>query len=126
MKALDPARTLKKIRARRVQRRALSNLIVKVKVELDVEGKPIAVHLKERKDTNLLIEDFMLLTNEAVAKHLSKLTSNGGTLRLPLPRARWLDTDRIENLANLLRIMGYRLKTSGDGEVTGAGAEQTS
>ena len=48
-----------------------------------LKAKPIAVHLKERKDTNLLIEDFMLLANEAVAKHLSKLTSNGVTTSPP-------------------------------------------
>ena len=84
-----------------------------MKVELDVEGKPIAVHLKERKDTNLLIEDFMLLANEAVAKHLSKLTSNGIHFASLYRVHDEPDTDRIENLANLLRIMGYHLKTSG-------------
>ena len=111
----------KKIRARRAAKGAIEFDTAEVKVELDVEGKPIAVHLKERKDTNLLIEDFMLLANEAVAKHLSKLTSNGGPHFASLYRVHdEPDTDRIENLANLLRIMGYHLKTSGDGKVTGA------
>ena len=111
----------KKIRARRAAKGAIEFDTAEVKIELDADGKPIAVHLKERKDTNLMIEDFMLLANEAVAKHLSKLTSNGGPHFYSLYRIHDApDTDRIENLANLLRIMGYHLKTSGSGQVTGA------
>ncbi len=111
----------KKIRARRVAKGAVEFDTAEVKVELDKEGRPIAIRLKERKATNLLIEDFMLLANEAVAKHLSKLTSNGGPHFSSLYRVHdEPDTDRIENLANLLRIMGYHLQTSGAGKVTGA------
>lgn len=111
----------KKIRARRQSKGAIEFDTAEVKVELNAEGKPIAIRLKERKATNLLIEDFMLLANEAVAKHLSKLTKNGGEHFYSLYRIHDApDTDRIENLANLLRIMGYHLKTSGAGTVTGA------
>lgn len=111
----------KKIRARRQAKGAIEFDTAEVKIELNAEGKPVAVHLKERKATNLLIEDFMLLANEAVAKHLSKLTSNGGEKFHSLYRVHDApDTDRIENLANLLRVMGYHLKTSGAGTVTGA------
>jgi ribonuclease R len=111
----------KKIRARRAAKGAIEFDTAEVKIELDETGKPIAVHLKERKATNLLIEDFMLLANEAVAKHLSRLTQNGGAHFQSLYRIHDVpDTERIENLANLLRVMGYQLKTSGDGRVTGA------
>ncbi len=111
----------KKIRARRQAKGAIEFDTAEVKVELDATGKPIAIRLKERKATNLLIEDFMLLANEAVAKHLSKLISNGGSHFSSLYRVHDApDTDRIENLANLLRIMGYHLQTSGAGTVTGA------
>lgn len=111
----------KKIRARRAAKGAIEFDTAEVKVELDETGKPIAIRLKERKATNLLIEDFMLLANEAVAKHLAKLTSNGGPHFASLYRVHdEPDTDRIENLANLLRVMGYHLQTSGSGKVTGA------
>lgn len=111
----------KKIRAKRAAKGAIEFDTAEVKVELDETGKPIAIRLKERKATNLLIEDFMLLANEAVAKHLAKLTSNGGPHFSSLYRVHDApDTDRIENLANLLRVMGYHLQTSGAGTVTGA------
>lgn len=109
-----------KIRARRQAKGAIEFDTAEVKVELDESGKPIAIHLKERKATNLLIEDFMLLANEAVAKHLADLTHNGGPHFQSLYRVHDApDTDRIENLANLLRAMGYHLQISGDGKVTG-------
>ncbi|MFZ2983770.1 MAG: VacB/RNase II family 3'-5' exoribonuclease, partial [Minisyncoccia bacterium] len=111
----------KKIRARRQAKGAIEFDTAEVKVELDETGKPIAIRLKERKDTNLMIEDFMLLANEAVAKHLSKLSKQGGPKFSSLYRVHDApDTDRIENLANLLRVMGYHLQTSGAGTVTGA------
>ncbi|MHB1769661.1 MAG: ribonuclease R [Minisyncoccota bacterium] len=110
----------RKIRARRQAKGAIEFDTAEVKVELDAEGKPVVIRLKERKATNLLIEDFMLLANEAVAKHLAKLTKNGGPHFSSLYRIHDApDADRIENLANLLRVMGYHLKRAG-GSVTGA------
>ena len=110
-----------KIRARRQAKGAIEFDTPEVKVELDAEGKPIAVRLKERKATNMLVEDFMLLANENVAEHLSELTANGGPHFQSLYRVHGEpDSDRLENLAQLLRVMGYHLKLSGSGAVSGA------
>ncbi len=109
----------KKIRASRTKRGAIEFDTVEVKVELNAEGAPIAIHLKEQKATNRLIEDFMLLANEAVAEHLSKLSKNNKNFSSLYRIHDVPDADRIENLANLLRVMGYHLKTSG-GKVSGA------
>lgn len=110
----------KKIRTRRQANGAIEFDTPEVKVKLDDEGNPVAIVLKERKETNLLIEDFMLLANESVAKHLSHLGENGGPHFASLYRVHDTpDADRIENLAHLLRVMGYQLKTTG-GKVTGA------
>jgi ribonuclease R len=110
----------KKIRARRAAKGAIEFDTAEVKIELNAEGKPVAIRLKERKDTNLLIEDFMLLANEAVATHLSSLTEKNGKQFASLYRVHDRpDADRIENLAHLLRSMGYQLKVAGNGAVTG-------
>lgn len=110
-----------KIRERRQAKGAIEFDTPEVKVELDAEGKPVAVHLKERKATNLLVEDFMLMANEHVAAHLAELTANGGPHFQSLYRVHGLpDSDRLENLAHLLRVMGYHLKLSGAGTVSGA------
>jgi len=60
-----------KIRARRVARGAIAFDTPEVKVILDENGKPVDIVAKERIDTMLVIEDFMLLANEAVAEFLS-------------------------------------------------------
>ena len=43
-----------------------------VQFELDENNHPIAIHVKERKEAHLLIEDFMLLANREVATYLAK------------------------------------------------------
>lgn len=41
-----------------------------VKFHLDENGKPIGVYIKESKEANWLIEEFMLLANKKVAEHV--------------------------------------------------------
>jgi ribonuclease R len=91
-----------------------------VKIELNNEGKPIAVHLKERKATHLLIEDFMLLANENVAEFLTDNVKKMGGGAQSIYRIHDVpDADRIANLSEFLQVLGYHLETSG-GRVKGA------
>ncbi len=102
----------KKIRARRAAKGAIEFDTPEVKIELDATGKPVAIRLKERKGTNLLIEDFMLLANESVAEHISELSTKNGKNHNYLYRVHDSpDADRIENLSQFLRVLGYDLKT---------------
>jgi ribonuclease R len=41
-----------------------------VRFKLDEKGKPVSAFVKEYKDSNRLIEDFMLLANRKVAEHI--------------------------------------------------------
>ena len=43
-----------------------------MKFNLDADGTPTSVYFKVQKDSNKLIEDFMLLANKHVATVLSK------------------------------------------------------
>ena len=43
-----------------------------VKFRLDEDGTPLSVYIKEQKDSNRLIEDFMLLANKKVAEFIGK------------------------------------------------------
>lgn len=108
-----------KIRARRVESGAIAFDTPEVKIELNEEGKPIAVHLKERKATNLLIEDFMLLANEEVAAYLTQQAKGAHLSQMPIYRIHDVpDPDRIMNLAAFLKVLGYDLKET-NGKVTG-------
>ena len=43
-----------------------------IRFNLDENGKPLSVYVKEQKDSNKLIEDFMLLANKKVAEFIGK------------------------------------------------------
>jgi ribonuclease R len=47
-----------------------------VRFKLDENGKPIEVYIKQQKDSNKLIEDFMLLANRKVATIIGKPEKN--------------------------------------------------
>ncbi|MCA0932964.1 ribonuclease R [Lutimonas saemankumensis] len=62
----------KKIRKRRMQNGAISFDKTEVKFNLDDKANPIGVYIKESRDANKLIEEFMLLANKKVAEFISK------------------------------------------------------
>jgi ribonuclease R len=120
LEELNTLRTLADlIRARRVASGAIAFDTPEVKIELNEEGKPIAVHLKERKATNLLIEDFMLLANEEVATYLTQQAKAAHLTQMPIYRIHDVpDADRVMNLAAFLKVLGYDLKEA-NGKVSG-------
>ncbi|HEY4489427.1 MAG TPA: ribonuclease R [Candidatus Paceibacterota bacterium] len=108
-----------KLRIRREQAGAIAFDTPEVQIELDESGKPIAVHLKERMATNLLIEDFMLLANENVAEYLSEKIGKEGKYDSIYRVHDLPDADRIANLSEFLKVLGYHLETHA-GKVKGA------
>lgn len=96
-----------------------------VKFILDEKGVPTGVVRKERIETNQLIEEFMLLANREVAKHVSKLAE-----KVPEHGFVFLyrihDTpkeDRIEELATFVRAVGYDFGLARKQAKSGKGAK---
>jgi len=79
-----------------------------VKFKLDDNGFPIGVYLKERKDAHLLVEDFMLLANKAVAVFMAKLDAKN-----PVPAVYRVhdlpDPDKLSDLALFASEYGLQL-----------------
>ena len=67
---------------------------------LDDNGKPIGVYVKERKDAHLLIEDFMLLANKAVATFVGKEKNKNG--KIPF-------VYRVHDLPNEEKLIDFQL-----------------
>jgi ribonuclease R/exosome complex exonuclease DIS3/RRP44 len=65
-------RLAKKMRARRMQKGAISFDKVEVKFNLDKNNEPIGVFFKHQKDANRLIEEFMLLANKKVSEFIGR------------------------------------------------------
>ncbi|MCX7861715.1 MAG: ribonuclease R [Bacteroidales bacterium] len=60
------------LREERMKKGAMAFDKVEVKFKLDENGKPLSVYFKETKESNKLIEEFMLLANRKVAEYLGK------------------------------------------------------
>ena len=63
----------KALRKERVDRGSINFATEEVKFILDENAKPIGVYIKENKDSNQLVEDFMLLANRKVAELIGKV-----------------------------------------------------
>ncbi|GHV65144.1 ribonuclease R [Bacteroidia bacterium] len=68
-----------KLRAQRFQKGAMDFERMEVKFELDEKGKPISVYCKESKESNKLVEEFMLLANKKVAEKVGNAKGMLGT-----------------------------------------------
>jgi ribonuclease R len=88
-----------------------------VKFILDDTGKPIDVVAKERIETMMMIEDFMLLANQGVSKYVEKLAKAENKPSTFIYRIHDApDPDRINDLAIFVHALGYEFKAD-NGEV---------
>lgn len=101
------------IRKQRTAHGAIAFDQPEVKFELDEHKHPIAVHVKERTETMLMIEDFMLLANKSVAEHIDKLCKDKGRDTAFVYRIHDVpDPEKIEDLAIFLHALGYEFETN--------------
>lgn len=110
----------KTIRKERMASGALAIEGSELRFELDDAGKPLGVVKKISKDSNKLIEEFMLLANKQVAKYLEK----GGEAMGKKPAAVYRvhdipDVDKLKDLSRLL--FGFNIRV-GFSNVSTAGA----
>jgi len=105
----------KKLRKDRMKHGAISFDKTEVKFELDEENNPVGVYVKESKDANKLIEEFMLLANKKVAEFVGKNKKQvGNKLQAKTFVYRVHDEPNIDKLAALQTIInkfGYKIKT---------------
>jgi ribonuclease R len=104
----------RKLRAARFASGAIAFEQPEVKFELDEKGKPIGVYVKERIETMLMIEDFMLLANKKVAEHIYNLNKSGGREAAFVYRVHDVpNPEKIEELGIFLHALGYEFRTQG-------------
>ncbi|KAJ3233189.1 hypothetical protein HDU81_002391 [Chytriomyces hyalinus] len=92
-----------KMRARRYEGGALSINSFKLWFRLDETGNPVHTGVYEMKDSNRMIEEFMLMANMAVAKKISDTFPESAMLRrheLPKPRP-------LKQFLDFARELGY-------------------
>lgn len=112
--ALNTLMTLARIlRKKRYAQGAIAFDQPEVKFKLDEHGKPIDVVTKERTETMLMIEDFMLLANQKVTEHIYNLCKDKGRDAAFIYRIHDVpDPEKIEELALFIHALGYEFETN--------------
>ncbi len=102
-------RLSQKIRQRRMAKGAIRFDRPEIKFELDETGKPIGTYLKVQKESNNMIEDYMLMANEAVAMYFTKYNIKNqkapGVYRTHAPP----EAEKLEKFQNMAAKFGHKL-----------------
>ena len=100
------------LREKRFKSGAISFDREEVRFKIDENGKPISIFMRESKEANKLIEEFMLLANKKVAELIGA--------KRKLEKAKTFvyrihdepNIDKINIFANFIKRFGYHLETS--------------
>lgn len=99
------------LRKKRMKAGSFDFNTTEVKFKLNQFGYPVDAYLKTIKDSNLLIEEFMLLANKIVAEEISKnekLKNKSFVYRVhDLP-----DQAKINEFARFVKSLGYKINLS--------------
>jgi ribonuclease R len=133
---LNLDRLAKILRQERFKKGAIAFEKVEVRFKLDEKGKPLGVYLKESKDANKLIEEFMLLANRSVAEYVgkrhtildaSKKKKAETHEKIRVAKSPFVYrvhdsplSEKLETFAAFAGKWGYKIKTGNDREIAGS------
>ncbi len=99
------------IRKRRMKHGAISFDKMEVKFQLDDDFNPIGVYVKESKDANKLIEEFMLLANRSVAEFIGKQREKNKEKTFVYRIHDEPNIDKLIALQDIITKFGYQIQT---------------
>lgn len=102
-----------KLRNKRFENGAIAFDRHEVRFEIDEKGKPISVYFKYAKESNKMIEEFMLLANKTVAEFVGKTPKNKKAKTFVYRIHDLPNQDKMENLSEFIRRFGYKIKPDG-------------
>ena len=91
---------------------------VEVKFEIDKDGKPLSVFFKESKDSNKLIEEFMLLANKRVAEFVGKPGAKKKERTFVYRIHDKPDPEKLDTFNHFIKRFGYGIMTNNPQTVT--------
>jgi ribonuclease R len=107
-----------KLREARFKRGSIAFERVEVKFNIDENGKPLSVYFKEAKESNQLVEEFMLLANKRVAEFIGnpddKKTPRTFVYRIHDKP----DPDKLINFNHFIHKFGYGLQLGTPSQVS--------
>jgi ribonuclease R len=100
------------LRSQRFSAGAINFSSQEVRFKLDEKGKPIGIVVKESKEAHQLIEEFMLLANKYVAKHVSEVKVKGQEIPFPYRVHDVPDEVKLQPFIEFARKFGHKFNTS--------------
>ena len=108
----------KKLRAKRFAGGSIDFDRVEVKIIVDDAGKPTSVFFKESKDSNKLIEEFMLLANKQVAELIGKPGARKKEKTFVYRIHDKPDPEKLEKFNHFIKRFGYGIMTNSPASVS--------
>lgn len=108
----------KKLRTQRFKAGSIDFERSEVKFRLDEKGKPLGVIFKENKDSNKLIEEFMLLANRSVAELIGKPAQNMRPKTFVYRVHDEPNPEKLGNFARFVKKFGYQIQTGSRKNIT--------
>lgn len=103
----------KKLRKKRFADGAIAFERREVRFNIDENGKPLGVYYKIAKDSNKLVEEFMLLANKTVAEAIGKVPKGKHAKTFVYRIHDVPDPQKLQNLSEFIIRFGYKIKTQG-------------
>lgn len=98
------------LRKERMQNGAINFDTKEVKFHLDEKGVPTGVYIKEQKEANWLIEDFMLLANRKVAEKIGKPTTSNKNPKTFIYRIHDMpNPEKLNDFVSFVSRLGYKV-----------------
>lgn len=107
-----------KLKDQRYKNGAISFERAEVKFELGEQGKPIGVYFKEAKESNQLIEEFMLLANKKVAELIGKTKDRSRARTFVYRIHDRPDPDKLESFNNFVNKFGWGIDLQSPGSLS--------
>jgi ribonuclease R len=102
-----------KLRNKRFRNGSLAFDRIEVKFEIEEKtGKPLSVYFKEAKESNKLIEEFMLLANKRVAEFIGKVKNIKQAKTFVYRIHDKPDPEKLENFNHFIKKFGYGIQTT--------------
>lgn len=102
-------RIAQNLRAERFRKGAINFSSQEIRFRLDEEGVPVGIIVKESKEANQLIEEFMLLANRTVAAYVGKREVNNAPIPFPYRIHDVPNEEKLANFAQFAARFGYKL-----------------
>lgn len=104
------------LRKERFKNGAINFSSTEVRFQLDENGKPIGIIVKENKESHQLIEEFMLLANRTVAEHVSKIKINKKSIPFPYRVHDTPDEEKLKPFVAFAKKFGYQFNMKDEEE----------